>query len=199
MATATLSRLMTTKELLAIPEDGTERWLINGELREKPHSNGALREKPMTVRNRLHSKVMVSVATCIKNWRDSQLEPRGDVLCGEAGVRLTRDPDTTVGVDVVYISPELLARQTDETTLIDGVPLLAVEILSPNDTIDEIHEKVTTYLSAGVALVWIVDPYARTVTIYQPNARPSLVNEGQELRGDPVLSGFRVALGELFR
>ena len=29
---ATASSLMTTEELLAIPEDGTDRWLIAGEL-----------------------------------------------------------------------------------------------------------------------------------------------------------------------
>jgi Uma2 family endonuclease len=94
---------------------------------------------------------------------------------------------------------ELLARQTDETTLIDGVPLLAVEILSPSDTIDEINEKIDAYLSAGVPLVWIVDPYRRTVTIYRPQGPAGLVAEGQELSGEPVLPGFRVALAELFR
>jgi Uma2 family endonuclease len=189
MATATLSPPMTTKELLALPADGMDRWLIKGKLREKPR----------VLHNRHHSKLMASLGACLKNWRDSQPEPRGAILGGEAGIRLTRDPDTTVGVDVAYISPEVLAQQTDETTLIDGVPLLAVEILSPSDTVNEIHEKINSYLSAGVKLVWIIDPYARTATIYQPNARPSLVNEGQELHGDDVLPGFHVLLVELFR
>ena len=196
MATATLPRLMTTDELLAFPDDGVERWLMHGELREK---RAILGEIPMTIRNRFHSEVMVALAACLKNWRDAQPEPRGAVLAGEAGVRLTQDPQTTVGVDVVYVTPEVWARQSDETTLIEGVPALAVEILSPTDTVDEIHEKINAYLSAGVQLVWIIDPYARTVTIYQPSARPTLVNEGQTLCGDPVLPGFRVPLAELFR
>jgi Uma2 family endonuclease len=189
MATATLTKPMTTEELLALPENGRERWLLAGELREKP----------MTVRNRFHSKLLVAIAACLKNWRDQQAEPRGEVLGGEAGVRLQREPDTTVGIDVVYVSPEVAARQGDDTTLVDGVPLLAVEILSPRDTIDEIHEKISTYLSAGVALVWVFDPYDRTATIYQPSTPPSFVNERQDLVGDPVLPGFRVPLAELFR
>jgi hypothetical protein len=45
---ATASSLMTTEELLAIPEDGTDRWLIAGELRERP----------MTRRNRFHSRTI---------------------------------------------------------------------------------------------------------------------------------------------
>jgi Uma2 family endonuclease len=58
-------------------------------------------------------------------------------------VRLRRDPDTTVGIDVVYVSAEVTARQTDEATLIDGVPVLVVEILSPKDTLDEVNVRST--------------------------------------------------------
>lgn len=189
MATATLQEPMTTDALLAMPDNGTDRWLIHGELREKP----------MTVRNRYHSQTMAAATTFLKNWRNAQQEPRGDVLCGEAGVRLMRDPDTTYGIDIIYVSAEVLARQSDETTLIDGVPLLAIEILSPSDTIDEIDEKIDTLLEAGVALVWIIDTHDRTVTIYRPKARPILVAEGQELSGDPILAGFRVAVADFFR
>ncbi len=180
---------MTTESMLALPNNGVERWLVRGEVREKP----------MTVRNRLHSMVLMSLGTCLKIWRDSQPEPRGAVLGGEAGVRLTRDPDTTVGIDIIVVSAETLARQTDATTLIDGVPLLAVEILSPNDTIDEINEKIDVYLAVGVPLVWIIDPYRRTAAVYRPGHPARLVTEGQQLSGESVLPGFSVALADLFR
>jgi Uma2 family endonuclease len=196
MTSATLTKPMTTEELLALPQDGTERWLIAGELREKP---AGWPEKPMTLRNRFHSKLVSRICFFLESWRERQPPPRGEVLAGEAGVRLCRDPETTVGIDVVYISPEVAAQQTGDTTLVEGVPLLTVEILSPNDTVDEIHEKISTYLNVGVSLVWILDPYDRTVTIYQPNAPPSFVNEQQELTGDPTLPGFRVPLADLFR
>lgn len=41
--------LMTTEEMLALPENGVERWLIRGQLREKP----------MALRNRWHSRVLM--------------------------------------------------------------------------------------------------------------------------------------------
>src|SRR5947199_9096262 len=104
----------------------------------------------MTVRNRWHSRIMVRVAYVLEGWLDRQPEPRGSVLCGEAGCRLRRNPDTTVGIDVVYISAEVASRESEDTTLIDGVPVLVVEILSPNDTLDQIDEKVDDYLQAGV-------------------------------------------------
>jgi Uma2 family endonuclease len=188
MSVAAATPTMTTEELLALPHDGIERWLIRGELREKP----------MTVRNRWHSRIMVRVAKFLDNWLDQQPQPRGAILCGEAGCRLRRDPDTTVGIDVVYISAELAARESDETSLIDGVPVLVVEILSPSETQEQVDEKIDGYLQAGVALVWIIDPHDRTVTIYRPGGEPELVNIRQELLGDPQLPGFRVPAAHLF-
>src|SRR5262249_17281974 len=192
-------KLMTTEELLALPDDGVERWLIKGQLREKhPDAEGQSRGKPMTVRNREHSAIMTAVAYFLEAWRRTQPEPRGRVLCGEAGVRLRRTPESTVGVDVTFISAEVAARRPDDTSLIDGVPVLAVEILSPNDAIGDVHEKIDEYLDAGVPLVWVIDPHDRTVTIHRRGARPEMVNDAQELSGEPHLPGFRVRVAELF-
>jgi Uma2 family endonuclease len=188
MSMAVETPALTTEELLARPEDGVDRWLIRGELREKP----------MTVRNRDHSRVMAAVTRFLHEWLDSQPQPRGEVLCGEAGVRLRRNPDTTVGVDVVYVPAVVAARRPADTSLIDGVPVLAVEILSPNDTQQEINDKVDEYLAAGVALVWIIDPHRRTVQVLRAGAEPETLNVRQELSGEPPLPGFRVPVARLF-
>jgi Uma2 family endonuclease len=180
--------VMTTEQLLALPRDGVDRWLIRGQLREKP----------MTVRNRWHSRVMARLAQLLGNWLDQQPEPRGEVLDGEVGVRLRRDQDTTVGIDLVYLSADLAAQEPKETRLIDGVPTLAVEILSPNDTQEELDEKVDEHLAAGVPLVWLVDPHDRTVLVYRPGAEPELFNVRQDLSADPHLPGFRVPVAQIF-
>jgi Uma2 family endonuclease len=180
--------LLTTEELLAMPSDGVDRWLINGELRERR----------MTVRNRFYSAVMTRVAQYLANWLDTRPGPRGRILSGDAGVRLRNDPDTTFGVDVIYVSADVLSRQRDDSTIIEGVPELAVEILSPNDTLQDTEEKIDAYLSAGVPLVWIVNTHRRTVTVHRPNAGPELVNEHQELVGAPHLPGFQVPVRQLF-
>lgn len=179
---------MTTEQLLAMPDDDMERWLIRGQLREKP----------MIYRNRWHSRTMARISHLLEDWRQNQPKPRGLVLGGGAGVRLRRDPDSTFGGDVVYISAALAARQPDDTMITDGVPVLAVEILSPDDTLEEISEKIDEYLSAGFPMVWIVDPHDRTVTIYRPDQEPETVNARQELSGEPHLPGFCTAVAELF-
>lgn len=185
---ATAATLMTTEELLAIPEDGIDRWLIAGELRERP----------MTRRNRFHSHTMARVAKFLDNWLDEQPEPRGQVLVGDAGVILGHDPDTTVDIDVTYVSAEVMVRQTEESTLIDGVPTLVVEILSPRDTIEDINEKIDAYLAAKVSIIWIIDPYRRTVTVYQPESEPELFNVRDELSAEPHLPGFRISVARFF-
>jgi len=181
-------RLMTTEELLALPDDGKQRWLIRGELREDG----------MTRRGRLHSLAETNVAYYLKAWLLGRPQPRGQVLTGEAGFRLRREPDTTVGMDLAYISAELAAASSPDVFLIEGAPTLAVEILSPSNTHKEVTDKIHEYLTAGVALDWVIDPVFRTVQVYRPDARPVLFNDDQELSGEPHLPGFRVAVADLF-
>ncbi|MFO0844576.1 MAG: Uma2 family endonuclease [Gemmataceae bacterium] len=179
---------MTTAELLALPDDGMERWILRGELWEKP----------MTKRNRFHSGATARIAQLLGNWLDAQPAPRGEILDGEAGCILSHDPDTTVGIDVVYVSAEVMAKQSADTTLIDGAPILAVEVLSPNDTTEEITSKVKGYLDAGVPLVWVVHPQFRTVTVHRPGEEPELFNVKQELSGEPHLPGLKLRVEAIF-
>jgi Uma2 family endonuclease len=179
---------ISTEELLAMPEDGVERELIYGELRERP----------MTRRNPVHSEAVIRIGHILMNWLGKQPKPRGRVLGGEAGFRLRRDPDTTVGIDVAYIDADLAARTAKKAKIVDGPPVLAVEILSPSDTQEAITEKVGEYLASGVALVWIVEPMFCTVQVYKPNQLPETFNSSQQLVADPHLPGFRVAVAEFF-
>lgn len=188
MSATSVLNLMTTEEMLAMPDDGVDRELIRGELRERP----------MTRRSRLHARTEANVSHLVKSWLDGQPEPRGEVLSGEAGCILRRDPDSTVGIDVAYISPDMAASQSDQTTLLDGPPVLAVEVLSPSDKQEHIDEKVEEYLAANVALVWVVNPRFRTVTVFRGDADPELFNIRQELSAEPHLPGFRVPVKDIF-
>src|SRR4051794_8999383 len=131
VATSPPGKTITAEELMALPEDGIHRELICGELRERP----------MTARNRKHSRVEARIAHLLSLWLEQQAEPRGLIHSGEAGFRLLREPETLVGVDVAYASPELVARTDDALAFYDGPPVLAVEILSPSDKHEEVVER----------------------------------------------------------
>ena len=180
-------KAMTAEELMALPDDGIDRELIRGELREQP----------MTRRNRKHSAVEANVVHLLKLWLETQPEPRGKVHSGEAGFRLRQEPVTLVGIDVAYASADLVARTDEALAFYDGPPTLAVEILSPSDTQAVVIEKVRLYLEVG-AVAWVVDPEFQTVAIHRPGLLPQMLNVQQELVGDPYLPGFRVPLARVF-
>jgi len=187
MSTAELPKLITLKEFLALPDD-MDRELIRGEVRERP----------MTKRNRFHASSEATLARLIGNWVAEQPAPPGKVYSGEVGCILQRDPDSTVGIDVAYFSAQTVARQSNATTMIDGVPVLAVEVLSPSDKLEEIAEKISLYLQSDVKLVWIVDPHFKTLTIHRKGAEPELVNINQQLRAEPYLPGLVIQFSDIF-
>jgi Uma2 family endonuclease len=179
---------MTTDDLLALPDNGMERELIRGELRERR----------MEWRSRRHGRTEARVAYFLGDWLRRGPEPRGEVLDGGAGFRIRRDPDTTVGIDVAYVSAQLSSSTAEEACFVDGAPTLAVEILAPSDQQEWILEKVSEYLVANVPLVWVLEPGFHTVAVYRPGAAPELFNATQEVSGDPHLPGFRVKVADLF-
>ncbi len=198
MTTATESappKVWTVEDLLAMPDDGVERWIINGKLREKPPEFKGVK---VTVRNRHHSETMSFVATALTTWLRTRPKPRGGVYCGEVGILLPARP-TAVGADVAYAPADVVATQDDEkTTLLDGVPTLVVEILSPNDTVELTHEKVRAYIRAGVPVVWVIDPEDRTVKVYRPGVEAESFNVTHRMPEHPAMPGFAPGVAELF-
>lgn len=184
-------RKMTAEELLALPDDGVERWLIKGELREN-------RESDMNRRNPDHSGTMTNVAGILRNWLRSLPMPRGKVYTGDAAFKLRPESPTLVGIDVAYVSAAVHAATPRGRKIIEGVPILAVEILSPSDVHSDVTEKVQEYLDVGVAVVWVVDPDFETVSVFTREEEPRLFNRGQELTGQLHLPGFSVRVAELF-
>ena len=151
----------------------------------------------MTRRNRNHSGVEANVVFLLKLWDRDRAEPRGRVHCGEVGFRIRRDPETFVGIDVAYASAELVAATDPTRPYYDGPPVLAVEILSPSDTHEEIIGKVALYLEAGTT-VWEVDPDVETVRVHRPGQLAEMFNAAQEIVGDPELPGFRAPVARFF-
>jgi Uma2 family endonuclease len=151
----------------------------------------------MTRRNRGHSRVEIKIGYLLRKWIESRIDVHGEVLGGEAGVRLRRNPDTTVGVDVAYISEQTADANPDEDGMIEGAPILMVEVLSPSDKHEEVAEKVATYLECGVTIVWVVDVVFRTITVYRPDAEPAPFNVRQTLSCEPHLPGFSVAVADV--
>jgi Uma2 family endonuclease len=73
-----------------------------------------------------------------------------------------------------------------------------VEVLSAGNTPGEMARKCQEYFAAGVRLVWVVAPEARTVEVYTDPDQSTVRHEVDTLEGGAVLPGFALPLRELF-
>lgn len=183
---------MSLEEFLALPEEeNTERMLIRGRLSER---------SLVTKRNRFHSRLTARISYLLEAWLQKHSQLRGEVASGEAGAIIRHEPvATTVGIDVAYFGPDVTASTANGTSLYERAPVLAVEILSPHKTTEEIQNKVVEYLECGSKLVWVVEPRRRTVTVYRPDADPVLFNVRQTIDGDSSLPGLSLPVVEMFQ
>ncbi len=119
----------------------------------------------------------------------------GVVLSAETGFVLRKD--TVRAPDVAFIRKERIPSPR-ETGFCRVVPDLVVEVISPNDTTAFIEEKVSEWLSAGVPLVWVIDPPQRTVVIHRQGQPPQTLRSKDILTGEPVLPEFQIRVSQLF-
>ena len=77
-------------------------------------------------------------------------------------------------------------------------PDLAVEVVSPTDIQYRVIEKAVAYLNAGTRLVWIIEPVAKTVTVYRSQTDIKTFTIDDTLSGEDVVEGFSCQVAQLF-
>ncbi len=76
---------------------------------------------------------------------------------------------------------------------------LVIEVLSPNDHIYDVNDKVELYLANGFPLVWVVDPEIKIVYIHRADGSVTKLHESEEITGEAALPGFRCQVAEFFK
>jgi len=187
MTTETTTTRMTAEEFFEWvhrPEN-TDKWfeLVRGEVIELPPSM------------KLHGVVCGIVVYVLAGY--VRKRRKGYLTSNDSGVILGRDPDTVRGPDVaLYEDAQTFADLHPKYGEVP--PILAVEVLSPNDRADRVMDKIDDYLRNGVRLVWVVNPVSRSVTVYEPGQPYVRLQETQELTGGTVLLGFSCPVRDLF-
>jgi Uma2 family endonuclease len=116
----------------------------------------------------------------------------GKARSGDVGVVLWRNPDRLVGADAVFIANSSLPIRESSEGYLETIPDLVVEVRSKNDTLPAVQRKVDDYLTAGVKVVWVVDPAARTVSAHRRDTEPQVYREDDTLTVEDVIPGFRL-------
>lgn len=66
----------------------------------------------------------------------------------------------------LYLIPDVAVFwPTEPASLPDSPPLVAIEVLSPDDRLTAVREKLQEYSAWGVPHVWLVDPHSRRLYI----------------------------------
>jgi Uma2 family endonuclease len=179
MSIAATEKLMTADELLAMSEFRGE--LVKGRLVE------------MAPASWKHGQCGIRAAVIISKYVTEH--KLGVVVAAETGFLLSRKPDSVRAPDVGFISADRVAKAS-ESGFFDGPPDLAVEILSPNDKVFDVEEKIAEYIEAGCKLVWIINPKARTITSHRRGNQTRIYTEQDTLDGAEVLPGFSTPVSE---
>jgi len=164
---------MSEAEYLALPE-------------EKPYLeyvDGVVLQKPMP--DEFHGRLIwfpdyLLYAYALRAGGDGGPERRTR-LAGQAGYRL---PDTA------YWAP---GRPSGR----DSIPSVVFEVRSEGQSMAELREKCRAFRRNGVECCWLIDPYARTVEVFDET------RDAERLRADaPIetaaMPGFSVSQAELW-
>ncbi|MCA9234730.1 MAG: Uma2 family endonuclease [Planctomycetales bacterium] len=120
------------------------------------------------------------------------------VVAGEAGM-LRILPDQVRIPDVSFVSWERLKSTLPARDAAPSVaPDLAVEIISPGNTREEMDRKLRDYFAAGVRLVWYVYPQTKEIHVFTALEQQTVLGEPDQLTGGEVLPGLTVDLASYF-
>ena len=181
--TTTLQR-STASELYEMPDDGFRYELVKGELRK------------MSPAGSEHGAIIVNVTLLL--GQHVKAKELGVCFGAETGFKIASDPDTVRAPDVAFVRREQIPESGITKRFWPGAPDLAVEVLSPGDTYEEVDEKVEDWLGAGTRAVWIVNPKRRSVSVYRTMTDVTRLSEEDELDGGDVVPGFRCKVSEIF-
>ena len=176
------SAVSTIEELLALPKDGLRHELLDG-----VHVVTPAPEYP-------HQAVLGELYFALRQGLDGQDELQ--VLTSPADIILS--PRTLVQPDLFVIrrQPGRRIRKWREV----GVPVLAIEFLSPGTAARDRGAKRRIYQQAGVAEYWIVDLDARLVERWRPgDDRPEIALETLRWAPGANVAPLTIELADLFR
>ena len=97
--------------------------------------------------------------------------------------------------DIAYFTDEQIdAARYNE----DIHPDFVIEVISKNDQLERVAEKMENYRKAEVAVVWHVFPTRNEVHVYR--GKQMMVCTGEDLcSAEPVIPGFVISVNEIFR
>lgn len=177
-------QVWTDEEFMALNRDGHRYEIVDGELIDRGNSGAK------------QGYVSVILSSALFNWVSQH--KLGAIFDSSTAFKMKsgnkRSPD------ISFVSKERLQGLTDlPEGLLEDAPDLAVEILSPGNTVAEIRQKLIEYFENGSRLVWVIDPIQKYALVYRCGEQPDrLVKLTDHLEGEETIPGFKLLMIDLF-
>jgi Uma2 family endonuclease len=173
-------KVWTEEALMALPDDGRKYELVAGNLVMSPTGFQ-------------HGYISLRLATALMDFALSR--QLGVVVDSSTGFRMRsgncRSPD------VSFVRKERLGKGLTKK-FFQGAPDLAVEVLSPEDTLETVRAKLVEYFANGTKLAWVIRPEDCTVLVWSSPEASKLLRARDQLDGEGLLPGFTFPVGNLF-
>ena len=136
--------LVSESEYLRLTFDGSEPDYVDGEIKERGMPTNS------------HSQVMLAFCLIFGRFMlKLPLYPRPEIRFRAAPGRY-RIADIAV-----------YAHHAPSAEIPPEVPYVVIEVVSPDDRLDDIMEKLDDYQAFGIPHIWLADPALRRLSVYR--------------------------------
>ncbi len=186
----TTEQLYSWEEFVALPREITRGCeLLDGRIVKKHVWDGD--EMGMTPEMLIHAEVVRLIWRALEQRTEIRLPIR---VFAEALFDVGANRNRTRRPDLAVLEGDL---PTGPEAILALVPIMAVEVISPNNMTLDVWDKVEEYFAAGVQLVWLVIPPHRTIIALWPD-RATVFRYSDTVTAEPVLPGFACPVSDLF-
>jgi Uma2 family endonuclease len=177
-------KALTDQEFMSLPENGNLYEYVDGELIVVTNSGVE------------HGYLALTLGYFLTGFvRTHKL----GITC-DSSTAFKMKTDNKRSPDLAFIARERLqGLKRLPKGFFDGAPDLAVEIISPNNTFEEIHNKLVEYFENETRLVWVILPDEECVLVYHKPKPSKLLQLEDSLDGEDVIPDFSLPLLEIFQ
>lgn len=178
-------KVWTDEEFMALPKDGHRYEIVNGELIDMGNSGA------------LHGNLAIILSSAL--FATVNAQKLGSLFDSSTAFKMKNGNKRSP--DISFFAKERLQGMTElPTGFLEDAPDLAVELLSPGNTVEEIETKITEYFDNGARLVWVISPTQHYVLVYRYAQEPDrLLKSVDSLDGEEVVPGFTLPVADLFQ
>jgi len=180
---STVTTDFTFADLERMPEDGTRRELLYGELIELP--------PPKLGHEEIASVIFGSLYMFLRRFN------LGRVYGSSMGYKVLSNDRTWLEPDVSVLRMERVHENRGKD-YVHGAPDLAVEIISPSESAQDVEDKTEAYFHGGARAVITVYPKRKLVKVQLADGTVRSLHSGDAVSVPEVLPGWALSVDEIF-